>query len=212
MKARYVVVLFAAVLSVGALARGETLVNTFGTGDSFDHSLAWGIWGPSVSGGPFWQAFLTRTLLDPVTIASADVAVVNYSGSKRIDVQIMTDAGSERGPGSPVAGGTSFVDADSTAGVKRAEFSGGVYLQKETFYWLVLSCGGDGDNGWCKNDQAYELDRAYSTDRGSSWTFDADAIAPAMRLNVVPEPSTLAGLLSLGAGALMLGWLRRRRS
>jgi len=129
------------------------------------------------------------------------------SGTPQLDVYLLGDAGNSPGT---VLGSWTATFPSGTDNLVHISVVGGPTLSLGTDYWFAVGPGSNTNvfGLWNLTDPGDWTDRWYAGDPGGPWT----EVPPmnelcAFRVDVVPEPATLA-LVGCGLGSLML---RRRR-
>ncbi|MFH1885077.1 MAG: choice-of-anchor R domain-containing protein [Pseudomonadota bacterium] len=181
-KSRILAVLMAAaVLLAAAPAGADTLVDTFGVGDTYHASS-----GHGVGCIPFFGsclARLDRAMKFTVTAVGTDyyldtiaVPVINTRPAFVGDVEVAIAEDNAGLPGAVLD--TQIITADSTAQILTATFSGAVILTSTTTYWVQLSwINPDALVSWRKTNTAVTQTYATSSNAGASWYTDTDVVA-----------------------------------
>ncbi|GIK33152.1 MAG: PEP-CTERM sorting domain-containing protein [Fimbriimonadaceae bacterium] len=191
---------FLAATCVVASSQAIVAFSNFGAGDSYNVSSGWSL----LSGG-FGSQFVSHQFVSGASgsLESIEVAFGHVDGTNDYSVSLRDD--SSDAPGSYITTWSGIAAGAFGAGDPPIFLPNGfpsIVLSSGTKYWVEVKPTTDGTwGGWNFNDQGDT--RLTSFNDGAPSVSDAGAF----RVNVVPEPASMA---ALGLGAVAL--IRRRKS
>jgi len=209
MKPRFYLVLFVSCFcfleSIRPLAAAQTVVvfDSFGAGNSYNTSVAWGVSGGATSGGYRGQAewFVPDA---SGNLTASTLAMFQQGGTGRVNYFMAQDNGS----GIPGTILETYNNTLTPTGLLTLNSSTHPFLQAGLTYWLCAEpADSTTSNAWFENNQGRALGFAFER---SQWGWSA--VNPGLNLNSgvfrisvtpVPEPTT-CGLVALGFCLLAL--------
>jgi hypothetical protein len=191
-------------LAMCSIVKADIAFNNLGAGDSFDTGAGYAASGFGSSHGPEWSAcqFISAAsgILDRVTIPIGYV-----SGSNSFNITLHQDNAGQLGNGLIEWGRSAPSFGSSYSPLVLTNPFPSVTLSAGTAYWIAVRPGeGNAYAIWNFNSQGDLGPRLNTTNDGDSFTFSANDLRGAMRIETVPEPTPLAmvgfGLLALWRG------------
>lgn len=182
--------------------------NSFGSGNTYDHSTVWAVCGASISGGYRGQAeFFSPSISGD--LSSIMLATYHASGSQLSNFYIARDNGS----GTPGTILESFTGVINPTGLLTIKSTAKPLLQAGTKYWICDEpTASSSDNGWYYNNQGRANGFAYER---SEWGWLALSSLPPnsgvfeVSVTPVPEPSAMNLGMLFGGCLLLSGWRRK---
>lgn len=180
------------VLSLSLRSPAGVFYTTIPPENSFNATNSYGAGGPS---SPWGEIDLASRFVAPNSaqrlLDSIDIALRSYSVSAQMDVMLTADNAGY--PGTVLA--IAHFTAPNSSAIATAEFDDTLLLTTGTAYWVRLSVQTTGQALWHYSNPALTGSAKFSNDNGLSWS--SYSTLPALRVNTIPEPASLA-LLFIG--------------
>jgi hypothetical protein len=183
--------------AAGSGATPVVVFNSFGPGNTYSSTVAWGVTGNATQGGYRGQAEWFVPAI-PGELSSVTLATYRQSGSGRSNFFLAQDSGSS--PGTVLE---SFLNtANNPNGLLTLNSVARPMLQTGVKYWI---CDEPADtttfNGWYENSQNYAPGFAFERSQWS-WSFVGPPSVPpsgvfSVSVTAVPEPAAMV-LVALG--------------
>lgn len=184
------------------MASSQAIVafSNFGAGDSYNTGSGW-----SLLSGSHGSQYISHQFVSGASgsLESIEVAFGHVAGTNDYSISLLMDGGDVPGGGITTWSGVT-AGSFGSGGAPIMVINGfpSIVLSSGTKYWVeVKPTSGDTWGAWNFNDQGDT--RLMSVSGGAPSTADSGAF----RVNVVPEPASMA---ALGLGAVAL--IRRRKS
>jgi hypothetical protein len=182
--------------------------NSFGSGNTYNSGIVWGVSGASTSAGYRGQAeFFTPGISG--YLSSVQLATYQVGGSGLSNFYIAQDNGS----GTPGNILESFAGVQNVTGLLTLNSTVNPLLQAGTEYWLCDEpTAANSSNGWYENNQGVANGFAYER---SEWGWSAfPAPAPdsgVFRVSVIPipEPSVVEWDIACGCCLFLFRWPKK---